>query len=69
MTYAKTGVGENFSSSGGNPLRNRDSSVAHAASASAAEAAEFELWVSEQATSLAKLKVFHSMAKSVNDQQ
>ncbi|AYR24723.1 hypothetical protein RB25_07575 [Herbaspirillum rubrisubalbicans] len=34
-----------------------------------AEAIEFQLWVSQQATSLAKLKIFNSMAKNVNDQQ
>lgn len=35
----------------------------------AAQAMEFQLWVSQQATSLAKLKIFNTMAKSVNDQQ
>ncbi len=30
---------------------------------------QFQLWVSQQATSLAKLKIFSSMAKSINDQQ
>jgi hypothetical protein len=34
-----------------------------------AEAMEFQLWVSQQATSLAKLKIFSAMAKNVNDQQ
>lgn len=36
---------------------------------SAEEAMDFQLWTSAQATSLAKLKVFHTMAKQVNDQQ
>lgn len=35
----------------------------------AAQAMEFQLWVSQQATSLAKLKIFNTMAKSINDQQ
>lgn len=33
------------------------------------EAMEFQMWVSKQAHELSRLKVFHSMAKSVNDQQ
>jgi len=43
--------------------------MAQTAQEGAASAAEFQLWVSQQATSLAKLKIFHTMAKSVNDQQ
>jgi len=39
------------------------------AQAGAERAVEFQLWVSQQATSLAKLKIFSTMAKSVNDQQ
>ncbi|MGI4938336.1 MAG: hypothetical protein ACRYF5_16585 [Janthinobacterium lividum] len=39
------------------------------AQAGAAQAMEFQLWVSQQATSMAKLKVFNTMAKSINDQQ
>lgn len=35
----------------------------------AAAAVEFQIWVSKQATTLSKLKVFHTMAKQVNDQQ
>jgi len=33
------------------------------------EAVEFQKRVSELASDMARLKVFHSMAKSVNDQQ
>lgn len=40
-----------------------------AAQQGAAQAMEFQLWVSQQASSLAKLKIFNTMAKSVNDQQ
>lgn len=29
----------------------------------------FQLWSAEQSEVLARLKVFHSMAKSINDQQ
>jgi len=36
---------------------------------SAEDALNFQLWVSKQAHSLSRLKVFHSMAKSINDQQ
>jgi hypothetical protein len=36
---------------------------------SADESMDFMLWTSAQATSLAKLKVFHTMAKQINDQQ
>jgi len=32
-------------------------------------AMDFQLWVEEQAATLAKMKVFASMAKSINDQQ
>jgi len=40
-----------------------------AAKAGAQRAVEFQMWVSEQATSLAKLKIFSTMAKNINDQQ
>ncbi|MFC3374900.1 hypothetical protein ACFOLJ_03175 [Rugamonas sp. CCM 8940] len=46
----------------GNPM-------GQAAQQASADAIAFQLWVSQQATSLAKLKVFHTMAKQVNDQQ
>ncbi len=44
-------------------------STAMAAQAGAEHATEFQMWVSQQATSLAKLKIFSTMAKNVNDQQ
>jgi hypothetical protein len=44
-------------------------SMVSAAQQGSAQAMEFQLWVSQQATSLAKLKIFSTMAKSVNDQQ
>lgn len=37
------------------------------AKAGAAEAMEFQLWVSQQAHNLSKMKVFQEMAKKVND--
>jgi hypothetical protein len=40
-----------------------------AAQEASKNAIEFQLWTSQQATSLAKLKIFSTMAKSVNDQQ
>ncbi|EJN02964.1 hypothetical protein [Herbaspirillum sp. YR522] len=40
-----------------------------AAQAGVEHAAEFQMWVSQQATSLAKLKIFSTMAKGINDQQ
>jgi hypothetical protein len=43
--------------------------LGQAAQQGAAQAMEFQLWVSQQATALAKLKIFNTMAKSVNDQQ
>jgi hypothetical protein len=46
-----------------------DSPMVKAAKATSEEAAQFQLKMSEQATALAKLKVFHSMAKQINDQQ
>jgi hypothetical protein len=35
----------------------------------AQEAMEFQLWVAKQSAQLSRLKVFASMAKSINDQQ
>jgi len=55
----------------GNPYE-RDgvlNSTAMAAQAGMQHATEFQMWVSQQATSLAKLKIFATMAKNVNDQQ
>lgn len=34
-----------------------------------AEAGERTLWASAQASALAKVKLFHTMAKAINDQQ
>jgi hypothetical protein len=34
----------------------------------AQQAVEFQLWTAQQAMALSKLKVFASMAKSINDQ-
>ncbi|SFL98274.1 hypothetical protein [Rugamonas rubra] len=53
----------------GAPHPGADNPLGQAAQQGAADAMAFQLWVSQQATSLAKLKVFHSMAKQVNDQQ
>lgn len=50
-------------------INNPSSHYGKAAKASAAEAMEFQLWVSEQSHSLSKIKLFHTMAKSINDQQ
>lgn len=33
------------------------------------DAVAFQMWVSQQSHALSRLKVFHSMAKSINDQQ
>lgn len=43
--------------------------MGQAAQQASAQAMEFQLWVSQQGTSLAKLKVFNAMAKTINDQQ
>lgn len=40
-----------------------------AAQSSAQDAMAFQLWVSEQSHTLGRLKIFHTMAKSINDQQ
>lgn len=40
-----------------------------AAQTSADDSMAFQLWVSQQSQTLGRLKVFHSMAKSINDQQ
>ncbi|MET3431988.1 hypothetical protein ABIC71_001471 [Herbaspirillum seropedicae] len=55
----------------GNPSMRQDSSNASVQSAQlgSEQAMEFQLWVAQQATSLAKLKVFSTMAKNINDQQ
>ncbi|WP_296556147.1 hypothetical protein [Pigmentiphaga sp.] len=44
-------------------------STTTAVQAGAQHAVEFQVWASQQATSLAKLKIFATMAKNVNDQQ
>lgn len=44
-------------------------STSMAIKAGAQQAVEFQVWASQQATSLAKLKIFATMAKNVNDQQ
>lgn len=43
--------------------------LSKAARAGGQETMEFQLLVTQQASSLAKLKIFHTMAKQVNDQQ
>lgn len=50
-----------------NGVSNPTSQFSTNAKAGAAEAMEFQLWVSQQAHSLSKLKVFQEMAKKVND--
>lgn len=43
--------------------------LAKEAQAGAEDAMAFQLWVSEQSQALGRLKVFHTMAKQINDQQ
>lgn len=50
-----------------NGIANPSSSMVQRTKEGAAEAMEFQLWVSEQAHNLSKLKVFQAMAKKVND--
>jgi len=59
----------NISSGQGGAGVNPSSSVGKSAQQGSQEAMEFQLWVSQQATMLNKLKIFNSMAKSINDQQ
>ncbi len=49
--------------------RDGGSATVAAAQAGAAQGVEFQMWVAQQASSLAKLKIFNTMAKNVNDQQ
>ena len=46
-----------------------NSPMTTAAQTSAQDAMAFQLWVSEQSHALGRLKVFHTMAKSIHDQQ
>lgn len=46
-----------------------DNPMVAAAQSSAQDAMAFQLWVSEQSHTLGRLKIFHTMAKSINDQQ
>jgi hypothetical protein len=48
-------------------LLNPASPVGLAAQDSAAESMKFMQWVSEQSHNVSKLKVFHDMAKKIND--
>lgn len=59
------------SGDGRNPYQREGklSPTVQAAQAGANQAVEFQMWVSQQATSLAKLKIFSTMAKNINDQQ
>ncbi|MBP0597331.1 hypothetical protein J8I26_04395 [Herbaspirillum sp. LeCh32-8] len=59
------------SQAAGNPSTRQGAANASVQSAQAGseQAMEFQLWVAQQATSLAKLKVFSTMAKNINDQQ
>lgn len=61
----------NGAQSSGNPSMRQGAvnSSVQSAQAGSEQAMEFQLWVSQQATSLAKLKVFSTMAKNINDQQ
>lgn len=54
---------------GGAMARTTATPLGASAQHGAQQAMEFQLWVSQQATSLAKLKIFNTMAKSINDQQ
>ncbi|HWW08235.1 hypothetical protein [Collimonas sp.] len=67
---SKIASGSNGYPAPDNPgARSGGSAMIQGAQQGSAEAMEFQLWVSQQATSLAKLKIFNTMAKSINDQQ
>jgi len=68
MSTFQSQLGQSYANE--NPtMRQGASPTVQAAQAGAAQAVEFQLWVSQQASSLAKLKIFNTMAKNVNDQQ
>lgn len=52
----------------GGPLESDNPLVAQAR-VGAEDSMKFQLWVGEQAQTLGRLKIFHTMAKSINDQQ
>jgi hypothetical protein len=69
-TY-QNGMGNTVSSQVSSGLQDKmanPNTTIQMAQQSAQSAQEFSLWVTEQATTLAKMKVFATMAKNVNDQ-
>jgi hypothetical protein len=68
-TYLNARDGHATAQSGPAMARTAATPLGDAAQQGAAQAMEFQLWVSQQASSLAKLKIFNTMAKTINDQQ
>lgn len=68
-TYLNAKAGVATAQPGPAMARTVTTPLGDAAQHGAAQAMEFQLWVSQQASSLAKLKIFNTMAKSINDQQ
>ena len=66
MGTTSNGAGVAGQNPGATGSSNRTTTAAQQVST---EAAEFQLWASAQANCLSKLKIFHSMAKTINDQQ
>jgi hypothetical protein len=60
-----------ITSGGSGPLADSAAKNPHvgAIKGAASESMDFMAWTSAQASSLAKLKIFHTMAKQINDQQ
>lgn len=69
MTTFQSKIANDYSPQGNPGARSSGSPMVQGAEQGSADAMEFQLWVSQQATSLAKLKIFSTMAKSINDQQ
>lgn len=68
-SYLNAKAGNATAQSGPAMARTVATPLGDTAQQGAAQAMEFQLWVSQQASSLAKLKIFNTMAKSINDQQ
>lgn len=70
MSSYQNGLGNGAAGRPSNAMENTTkTSMGQAAQQAAAEGMQFQLWVSQQATSLNKLKIYNTMAKSINDQQ
>lgn len=69
MSTTNSGLGNIFQSAHNSPMNATDAAQLKQLEATKQESMEHTLFAAAQSLAMAKLKVFNSMAKSVNDQQ